>query len=217
MTTKHQLRTELAQAAARAVAAGLAPGTSGNASVRLSGGLLVTPSGAALGKLEPHDLVELDAAGAVLAGRLRPSTEWRLHAGIYAARPEVAAIMHTHSPHATSLSTLRRGIPAYHYMVAMAGGSSIPCTAYETFGSAELAARVVAALRDRQATLLANHGVVAVGRDLSAALSLAIEVEALAAGYLRALAVGEPAILPDDEMARVLEQFRDYGRVVARR
>jgi L-fuculose-phosphate aldolase len=204
-------------AAARAMGTtGLTHGTSGNASVRVPGGFLVTPSGVPYGELSEEDLVlVLSAAesdpGPDARGR-RPSTEWRLHRAVYAARPDAGAIVHAHSEAATALACLRRGIPAFHYMVAAAGGASIRCAEYATFGTEELARAAVRALEERSACLLANHGQVALGRDPAAALALAREVEVLARQYLKALAVGEPVLLSGEEMERVMEAFGRYRR-----
>lgn len=192
--------------------AGLAPGKSGNVSCREGDGFLITPSGIPYHELVPADIARLDAAGKVRTASRRPSSEWRMHAAIYSRRPEVQAIVHTHSPNATALACAHRSIPAFHYMIALAGGE-VRCAPYATFGSEELAAHAVAGLEGRRATLLANHGVVAVGTSLRAALGVAIEVENLARQYLALLAAGlEPVILDAAEMARVIERFADYGR-----
>jgi L-fuculose-phosphate aldolase len=192
-------------------AAGLNQGSSGNASLRVASGLLITPSALPAAALEPEDIVALDLEGrASTPSPRRPSSEWRLHCDLYRARPEVAAVVHVHSPCATAIACTRQGIPAFHYMVAMAGGPDIPCAAYATFGSAELSAETVRTLAGRQACLLANHGAVTVGRDLREALDLAREVEQLARIYLLSRAAGEPVILDGAEMARVLERFADY-------
>lgn len=205
---RFQERRLLLDTARRMAALGLAPGTSGNVSIRVDDGMLITPSGVSYDEMTREELVEVDGHGRTRGGA--PSTEWRLHQGLYASRPEVAAIVHTHSRHATALSCLRRGIPAFHYMVAIAGGDDIRCAAYATFGTAELAASAAAALAGRRACLLANHGAVALGGDLASALRLAVEVENLAAQYTAALALGEPIILDAAEMARVRERFRGY-------
>jgi L-fuculose-phosphate aldolase len=161
--------------------------------------------------LRPEDLVLMRFDGGHEGPRL-PSSEWRFHRDILASRPEVNAVLHTHSLHSTALSCLRRGIPSFHYMVAMAGGSDIRCAPYATFGTEELSRHAIAALEGRKACLLANHGLIAVGTDLAGAFKLAIEVETLAAMYLRALQVGEPMLLDGAEMAVVLEKFRTYGQ-----
>jgi L-fuculose-phosphate aldolase len=150
----------------------------------------------------------VDHSGAA-HGRRRPSSEWPFHHAIYAARSDVSAIVHLHSPAATPLATLRRGIPAFHYMVALAGGP-IRCSPYALFGSEALATHAVEALKERRAALLGNHGQLAVGADLTAALDLAHEVECLADQYLRALAVGEPVLLSDRELAEALDRFATY-------
>ncbi len=149
--------------------------------------------------------------GGTAHGGLEPSSEWRFHRDIYAVRPEFAAIVHTHSPHATALACHGRGIPAFHYMVAVAGGADIRCAPYATFGTQALSDYAVAALAGRRACLLAHHGVVACGQSLDQALALAIEVEHLARVYLAALALGEPPRLDAAEMERVLERFQHYG------
>ncbi len=141
-----------------------------------------------------------------------PSSEWRFHRDIYAARGDAQAIVHTHAPFATTLACMHRGIPPFHYMVAVAGGNDIRCAPYATFGTQELSDHAVAALAGRRACLLANHGMIAVGASLERALALAVEVETLAETYWRALQVGEPVLLPDAEMARVLEKFATYGQ-----
>jgi L-fuculose-phosphate aldolase len=202
-------RRLLLETARRMSTLGLAPGTSGNVSIRLDDGMLITPSGVAYDEMTQGELVEVDGRGRARGGP-PPSTEWRMHQGLYASRPEVGAIVHTHSRHATALSCLRRGIPAFHYMVAIAGGDDIRCAAYATFGTAELAASAAAALAGRKACLLANHGAIALGADLASALRLAVEIENLAAQYTAALALGEPIILDAAEMARVRERFRGY-------
>lgn len=200
--------------AARALdALGFMPGKSGNLSCRTPRGCLITPSGLAYAETAPDDLVEVAADGTVLAGTRRPSSEWRLHAAIYAARPEVRAVVHTHSPHATALACARQPIPPFHYMIALAGGTNIRCAAYATFGSAALAAASVEALSGRRAALLANHGVVALGATLPAAQALAREVENLARQYLAIRAAGlAPVLLTEAELAEVLAGFADYGQ-----
>lgn len=192
---------------------GLSPGKSGNLSIRMREGMLITPTGVSYATMTARDLVALAFDGTRRPGALLPSSEWPFHAAIYQAKPEAQAIVHTHSLHATALACLGRGIPAFHYMVAVAGAEDIRCAPYATFGSTELAAHAVAALDGkRRACLLANHGQVAIGRTIEAALALAQEVETLAAQYGAALALGAPALLEADEMARVLEKFATYGQ-----
>ena len=211
MALSHRAEREaLIAAALRMNALAINQGTSGNLSVRIDGGLLITPSGVPYDSLKPKDIVAMDLAGG-WTGRLKPSSEWRFHVNILAGRPEVAAIVHTHSTHATALACLRRGIPAFHYMVAVAGGPDIRCSDYATFGTAALSQAALRALDGRRACLLANHGVIATGASLDKALSLAQEVEVLAAMYLALLPAGRPALLEAAEMERVLNKFRSYG------
>jgi L-fuculose-phosphate aldolase len=203
-------RRAVVAAAKAASDGGLMPGTAGNVSARWGDGFLVTPSGVPYGRLTPDQIVPMRLDGSH-EGPWKPSSEWRMHADIYRTRPEAGAVVHTHSPHATALSTHRRGIPAFHYMIALAGGPDIRCAEYATFGSAELSEAMLAALDGRKACLLANHGVTVFERDLQKALRLAFEVETLAQEYFLARQLGEPVILDDVEMARVIERFSTYG------
>jgi len=194
-------------------AAGHVPNKSGNVSCRSPGGFLITPAGVPYRDLAPGDLVELPVRGEPSGSGPRPSSEWRMHAAIYAARADAEAIVHTHSPRATSLACAGRGIPAFHYMIALAGGD-VRCMPYATFGTAELAETAVRGLEGRRATLLGNHGVIAIGGALAEAHAVAIEVENLAGEYLAMLSAGlEPRLLDDAELARVIEKFADYGRL----
>lgn len=205
-------RKDLVATAQRMSALGLTPGMSGNVSVRTKRGFLVTPSGLPYDELGIADVVELDFDGGILSGDRTPSSEWQLHRDLLAARPDIHAIVHTHSLFCTSIACLREPIPAVHYMVVLAQSDSIPCAEYATFGSAELAANAVRALGPGHACLLANHGMVALGASLPAALKLALEVETLASQYWHARAVGSPHVLPDDELARVRDRFATYGQ-----
>ncbi|RKH50562.1 class II aldolase [Corallococcus sp. AB049A] len=208
----HQaLREAMVATARRMNTSGLNQGTSGNLSQRVEGGFLLTPSGMNYETMTPEDLVLMRFDGSH-EGPRRPSTEWQLHRDILQARPEVGAVLHAHSMFSTTLACLRRGIPAFHYMVSAAGGTDIRCAEYATFGTPELARHMMVALEGRKACLLANHGMVAVGADLPAAWKLAVEVETLAAMYWRALQIGEPVVLDDAEMERVFQQFRGYGQ-----
>jgi L-fuculose-phosphate aldolase len=207
-----QLRDELVTTARRMSELGLAPGTSGNVSVRSPAGFLVTPSGMPYGELRPDDAVEVKLDGTVRAGQHAPSTEWQLHRDILAARPDAHAIVHTHSLFCTTMSCLRRAIPAIHYMVVLAGSDEIPCAEYATFGSAELATSVVRALGAGRACLMANHGMVALAATLPEALRLAAEVETIASQYWHAAQIGQPHILDRDELARVRHRFGGYGQ-----
>jgi L-fuculose-phosphate aldolase len=187
----------------------LSAGTSGNASVRCRDGMLITPSALPYEQVRPADIVWIGPDG-TRRGDRPPSSEWRFHRRILSERPEVAAVVHVHSPAATALACLRLPIPAFHYMVAVAGGDDIRCAPYALFGTDELADGVLAALDGRRAALLANHGQVATGPGLEAALGLAIEVEGLAEQYLLARTVGEPERLGPDEMRAVLDRFEHY-------
>jgi L-fuculose-phosphate aldolase len=185
-------------------------GRSGNVSARAGEGFLVTPSGLPYEETSPEDIAAVTLAG-LASGPRQPSTEWRFHRDIYAARHDVGAIVHAHSTFATTLACLERGIPAFHYMVAVAGGKDIRCAGYATFGTQALSDHVLTALEDRRACLLANHGMIAVGGSLATALALAVEVEALAEQYWRSLQIGKPNLLSDSEMDTVLAKFRTYG------
>lgn len=196
--------------AARSLASTGNVGTAGNVSVRLPDGLLITPSGLPYERLTEEALVRLDRQGRVV-GNGKPSSEWRIHQAIYAERPEAGAIVHCHPPHATALACLGRSIPAFHYEVAFAGGPDIRCASYATFGTQDLSDSVLEALSGRRACLMANHGMVCFGGDMEKALFLAHEVEQLARIYTLSLSLGEPRILDDDEMARVLAAFENYG------
>jgi len=208
------LREQLVDCARRMQASGINQGTSGNLSVRIPGGMLITPSSLPYEQMQPTDLVALDLKGEPLFipadGRpqRRPSSEWRLHADVLASRPEVQAVLHCHSIHATALACHGRDIPPFHYMTAVAGGHDIRCAPYATFGTQELSDGVVQALEGRLACLMAQHGQVSVGPTLDKALALAVEVETLARIYLQALALGEPPLLSAEQMEQVRHQFR---------
>ena len=205
------VRERLVAVARRLSALGLNPGRSGNVSERFGEGFLVTPSAMPYDRMTPEDLVFVDASGGSGGGR-KPSSEWPLHRGIYAARPEALGIAHTHSPYATSLACLRRRIPPFHYEVAFAGGADIRCSDYATFGTEALCECALAALEGRRACLLANHGAVAFGSSLDDATMLAEKVEALAQLYWQALQAGEPVLLDEVEMSRIVEKLRTYGK-----
>ncbi|MCC5811006.1 MAG: class II aldolase/adducin family protein [Ectothiorhodospiraceae bacterium] len=190
---------------------GLNQGRSGNLSARHGEGMLISASGCQFDAISADDFVVTDLSGNGHGAR-QPSSEWAFHAAIYRQRPDAGAVVHVHSPWATTLACLRRPIPAFHYMVAVAGGHDIPCAPYATFGTDTLAEHVAGALRNRNACLLANHGQVALADTLSGALELAMEVELLARCYSQALSIGEPTLLTDGEMEEVLERFKGYWR-----
>jgi len=210
------LREAMIATARRMNTSGLNQGTSGNLSQRVEDGFLLTPTGMEYDALVPEDLVLMRMDGSH-EGRRAPSSEWRIHRDILVRRPEVGAVLHAHSMFCTTLACLRRGIPSFHYMVTAAGGADIRCAPYATFGTEELSHHAVEALEGRKACLLANHGMLALGKDLAVAFKLAVEVETLAAMYWRALQVGEPVLLDAAEMARVLEKFKTYGQQPAPR
>lgn len=186
-------------------------GTSGNVSCRVAGGFLITPTGIACDELGAADLVEVASSGRA-SGRRLPSSEWRIHRDIYRQRPDVDAVVHTHSSFATALSCLRRAIPAFHYMIAKTGGAELRCARYSTYGTEALSKNALAALAGRRACLLANHGLVAIGGDLKGARLLAEEVEALATQYFIARTLGSPVLLSAREMRTVTRKFAGYGQ-----
>jgi L-fuculose-phosphate aldolase len=191
---------------------GLTHGTSGNVSVRRDATqFVISPSGIAYERLQPEDVALMDLDGR-WRGKRRPSSEWRFHRDIYRSRETIGAVVHTHSVHATALACTGRGIPAFHYMVAVAGGPDIRCASYHTFGTEQLSGAVLEALDGRMACLLSNHGVIACGSQLEPALALAGEVENLARQYCAALQLGDVRVLDDAEMQRVLDKFRTYGK-----
>jgi L-fuculose-phosphate aldolase len=204
------LRQQLIETAIAMNTSGLNQGTSGNLSVRSEKGMLITPSGMDYVGLSLDDIVWMDFDGNSQGVR-KPSSEWRFHAAIYQHRPEANAVLHAHPVSCTTLACLGKGIPAFHYMVAVAGGKDIRCADYATFGTPELSEYVLKALEGRKACLMAHHGMTCFEKDLPRALALAIEVETLAAVYGRILAIGEADILSDSEMSKVLEKFSTYG------
>jgi L-fuculose-phosphate aldolase len=213
MTAEDALRGQIIAFARRLGPEGLSVNRSGNISARWADGFLITPSGMAYETLAPSDAVFVGMDGAVPAGQRAPSSEWRFHQAVYRDRPEIGSVVHCHSTHATALACTGRPIPAFHYMVAAAGGDSIACAPYATFGSEALARNVVEALSDgRRGCLLANHGQIACGADLESAFGLAKDIEELARQYALALLIGPPNLLDHAEMARVLEQFARYGK-----
>ena len=190
---------------------GINQGTSGNISARVPEGFLLTPSGVAYDEMKPADIVVMKKDGSSL-GKLKPSSEWRLHTVIMDARPEVGAVVHTHSMFATTLSCLGLEIPAVHYMIAAAGGSNIRCVPYIAYGTQELADAALKALHGRNACLLGNHGMIVVGPNLKRAMWLAVEVETLAAQYWRALQIGKPNIMSEAQVQAIMEKFKTYGQ-----
>lgn len=187
---------------------GINNGLSGNVSARTSTGMLITPSSVAYDELSPEDIVAMDADGTwTAASDRRPSSEWRFHQAVFAARADAQAIVHAHPVSATALACHQRGIEPFHYMVAIAGGRDIRCADYATFGTDELSTNVVTALAGRKACLISNHGILAIGSSLANALDIAVEVEVLASQYLAALAIGTPQNLTDEQIDEVLDKM----------
>lgn len=191
---------------------GLNRGTSGNVSARFGDGLLVTPSGVIPEELTAEAVVFVDADGESAPDALRPSSEWRMHAGLYARRPDISAVVHCHSRHATILACAGKPIPPLHYMVGVSGRGSVPLAPYQPFGSVELADAVADAMEGGMACLMANHGLITIGRTLGRALAIAEEMEEQAAVYCGTLAIGGPNLLSDDQMADIFQRFRSYGQ-----
>ena len=209
-----QARLDLIAAAKTMAAKGLSPGTSGNLSLRTAAGVLITPSAIPYETLTPEmlPLLRLDGEYGAYDGAYRPSSEWRFHWDIYAARPEVGGIVHHHAPYTTAVAMARRDIPACHYMIARFGGAPVRCGGYALFGTAELSAVALAALEGRSACLLANHGGIATGGDIATALAAAVELEALAQHYVLSLQAGGPVLLSAAEIGAAMAQFAGaYG------
>ena len=193
-------------------ARGLNRGTSGNVSVRWKDGMLITPSGVVPDELTSESIVFVDGNGKVPQGGFRPSSEWQMHLGVYARRPDANGVVHCHARYSTILACAGREIPSLHYMVAVGGGATVPLAPYDTFGSDGLAQGVVDTLDGRRACLMANHGLIAIGPDLRFAFAIAEEIEEQAAVYCGTLMIGGPQLLDTDEMGRVLDAFSRYGQ-----
>jgi L-fuculose-phosphate aldolase len=221
------LATEVLATARAMNACGINRGSAGNVSARCPGdefSFVITPTGMAYAESENTDMVKVGVAsaghfrpdglpvGGTTDGQRKPSSEWRFHHDIYAARPEAGAIIHTHSPFATALACQKQGVPAFHYMVARFGGDNVRCADYATFGTQALSDAILTAMQGRSACLMAHHGMVVFGRDLRQALDLAVELETLCEQYWRVLQLGDAKILPADEMQRVIEKFAGYGQ-----
>ena len=209
-------REQLLKIAQKLIATGLNKGTAGNASVRCEGGFLVTPSGMAVEDMTASSMVKMQFDGGFETEKI-PSSEWRFHCDILRldntkSRPEINAVIHTHSMFATTLACLHKDIPPFHYMIAITGADTIRCAPYALFGTQELSDNALTALTHSKACLLANHGMIALGRDLDDALAVAVEVENLCEQYWRALQLGEPHILSEAEMRDVFQQFKGYGK-----
>lgn len=208
---EYALRKELIEACRAMNGLGINKGTAGNISVRHGDGFLISPTGIPYEKLTPDHVVAMNW-DATFKGNVLPSSEWRFHRDILQARPDLNAVVHTHSTMATSVSILGRNIPAVHYSIAAAGGNSIRCAPYEIFGSQELADQVVKALEGRRACLMEHHGVIAAHVSIARALALAVTVEELATQLLALLPMGEPPVLSEAQVAEVLVKFKTYGQ-----
>jgi L-fuculose-phosphate aldolase len=195
-------------------ALGLNQGTSGNISLREGEGMLITPTSLSYDAMTPEDIVEMRLDGKVVGGG-RPSTEWRFHLAIMRERPEANAVVHAHPTYCTTIAIMERAIPPIHYMIAAAGGDSIRCAPYATFGTEELSMNAIEALKGRMACLLAHHGMIALGGDLAGAMWLAVEVETLAHQYVNCLQLGEPPLLTSEEIRNVADRMTNYGRYSA--
>ncbi|SDK42796.1 L-fuculose 1-phosphate aldolase [Methylophilus rhizosphaerae] len=202
---------QLLQVARQLSSLGLNKGASGNASIRLEDGFLVTPSGVPAEQLSASSMVYMQWEGIAEPGK-KPSSEWRFHRDILQARPEIHAVVHCHSMFATTIACMARDVPPFHYMMAVVGGDNIRCAPYALFGTQALSDAAVAALQDRKACLLAHHGMIALGQDLPQALAIAVEVENLCEQYWRLLQLGEPALLSSEQMQAVHAQFAGYGQ-----
>lgn len=207
-----QLRQRMVAVMQAMEARGLNRGTSGNISARLGDGMLVSPTGVPPERLTPEAMVYVAADDSIPEGQLKPSSEWRMHMQILRRRPDVGGVVHCHSRHATILACAGKPIPAVHYMVGVSGGSSVPVAPYATFGSEALADAVVNALDGRYATLMANHGQIAVAPSLDFALLIAEEIEEQAAVYWGCLAIGGPNLLSDGQMEEIMQRFKSYGQ-----
>jgi L-fuculose-phosphate aldolase len=203
-------RQSIIDACLRMNSLGINQGTSGNISLRHNDGLLITPTGTPYETMQPEQIVFMKLDGTVETNQ-RPSSEWRFHRDILKARPEVNAVVHAHPPYSTILAIMGMAIPAVHYMIACAGGDTIRCAPYATFGTEELSQHAVAALEDRSACLLAHHGMIAVGPSLNRAMWLAVEVETLARQYHGCLQIGTPPLLPRAEIENVKGRMAGYG------
>ncbi|RTZ97263.1 MAG: class II aldolase [Deltaproteobacteria bacterium] len=211
MRTESALRKEIVSTCLQMEQMGINQGSSGNVSIRWKDGMLITPSGLPYEATSPEDIIFVEFSDNSAQGLQKPSSEWLFHRDILASRTDIDAVIHTHSVYATAMAIQRMDIPAHHYMVAAAGGNKIQCARYATFGTRALSDNALSALGGRLACLLANHGVIALGPDLPRALWLANEIETLAKQFFIASQYGQPIVLPDEEMARVIERFKSYG------
>ena len=185
---------------------------SGNISIRYKDGFLITPSGKKYSSLKTKDIVFVNLKGEYDKAKEKPSSEWKFHQDIYLNKNEANAIVHAHSTNATAISAHNKGIPAFHYMVALAGGEDIKCAKYATYGSRQLSKNILKALKNRKACLISNHGQIVFDENLPKAFELAEEVENLSLQYITALKIGRPKILSKKEMNKVLVKSKNYKR-----
>ena len=213
--TENQIRKKIIALCLQMNATGLNQGTSGNISARFKQYMLITPSGIPYEQLKPADIakMKIDGDDFEWKGPSKPSSEWHFHRSILQAKPHINAIVHTHSTFATVVSIARDDIPACHYMIAAFGGDTVRCAQYQTFGTPELSGSILVAMKDRTACLLANHGMIAGGKNLDNAMWAAVELETLAKQYYHAKLAGNMVILPADEMLRVIDKFKNYGQI----
>jgi len=193
---------------------GLNHGATGNCSCRDGDTYLITPSGVKTENLSENKVVRMDFKGNIVdsISNLKPSSEWHFHQDIMSKRQEVGAVVHTHSVFASTVSLFGNELPPFHYMIAIAGGSSVRCAPYAMFGTQELSDNIIDALADRKACLIANHGLVSIGANLAEALQIAEEIEHLCQLYIEAKKLGEPNLLDQKQMLEVIERFQTYGR-----
>ncbi|MBL4666670.1 MAG: class II aldolase/adducin family protein [Sneathiella sp.] len=213
MTDINILKQQLLNTARGMNDAGLNQGAAGNVSVRVPDGYLITPTGMLYEDCTFADMVHMSMDGEVFSN-LKPSSEWRFHRDLYADRPDAEAVVHVHSSFATTLACVGNDIPSFHYMIAVAGGKTIRCTPYHTFGTQELSDAVIDAMAGRRACLMGNHGMLAIGPDLKQALAMAVEVEKLCEIYWRVLQVGGGKLIGDTEMDTILKKFETYGQFI---
>ncbi len=206
-------RQEMVKTCRRMNASGINQGTAGNISLRNPHGFLLTPTSLPYDEMEPEDLVQMSFDG-TYEGRRRPSSEWRFHRDILQNRQDIDVVLHCHSVYATTLACHHKTIPSFHYMTGVAGGNTIRCAKYATFGTQALSDNAIEALEDRLACLLGQHGQISLGKTLASALALGIEVETISRLYVQALTLGDPPVLPDEEMDRVIRQMKNmsYGQ-----
>ena len=211
-TEELALRREMVETCRKMNSTGINQGTAGNLSVRTEGGFLITPSSLPYDAMKPDDIMKMAFDG-TYEGKHRPSSEWRFHRDILRGREDINVVLHCHSIYATTLAIHHKTIPSFHYMTAVAGGTTIRCARYATFGTQELSDAALEALDGRLACLLGQHGQISLGKSLSSALWLAVEVETISRMYVQALTLGDPPVLPDEEMARVIGQMQrmSYG------